>query len=262
MIKFLEKLILGFRSTSEYKEIEDVDASNPMLKVIHESEEVVNLEHYRQQPRLISQNISLYDLTSFMNYIEKFKPDNDSKGKHGKTVIFVKLTENGVSVSSVIDYHSAYNSASHCNHNISLSCNTDESFDKWSKYDNQWMSQNKMINLLKMFNGSFKGDSFTEVLQAIQEIGSKTDLTQTQKENQSGSTKVVFFDMIKEFKFYFKPYFSMPFLYWYDADLYVQLDDNNRIELKYSIRNKYKIHEQVAKDLRKEFNQIEDVSVF
>ena len=69
MIKFLEKLILGFRSTSEYKEIEDVDASNPMLKVIHESEEVVSLENYRQKPRLISQNISLYDLTSFINGI-------------------------------------------------------------------------------------------------------------------------------------------------------------------------------------------------
>lgn len=259
--KTIELLLSKLKNGDNYQEI-SADQTSPQIKTIHESERIVDLDGYLDQPRSINQSKCLYQLQSFIDYIEIYKPNADSADKHGCTAIFVSLTETGVHVNAEIDYHKAHDSASHNTHSVELICNEDESFKQWVRYDNDWMNQNQMINLLKKFNNALHQDDFSNLLTAIEHVKSNTKLTETQKAGESGNSKAVFFEMLETFTFSFKPYFSLPMKYSIKADLYVQLDESNRIQLKYSIRNQHTIHEQVASDLMDKFNDIEGVLVF
>lgn len=262
MKEILQLLLARIKHSDEPVELTPDWQEHPMVRTIHESEKLVDFEKYLEKPRALKQIKTLYQLSSFQQYIESFKPKDGALPKHGKSAVFVELKENGVGVKCVLDYHIDYTNPTHCNHEIKLDCTVDKSFLEWSFDDNKWMSQSEMINKLKKHNNALADGSFSELLAAIEDVKSEAKQQNTEQAGHSGKSKSVFFKMINEFSFKFKPYFSMPFCYSTSADLYAQLDDNGRLQLKYSIRNQHKIHEQVAEDLRIELGHIDDLEVF
>ena len=229
------------------------------VRVIHNDHQVVDLEKYLIAPRKLKQSIKLYQLDSFVAYIIAYAPLGTDDPHFGRPVVFVSLYNDQLTVKSALDYHKSHAEPTQCVHEVSLSCERDESFKIWFDDDDDWMSQKQMLNLLKKNNRSLNKDWFPKLLEAIQKITSESKLSSTQMATKSDSQKSVYFETLETFEFSFKPYYSMPFVYSIKADLYVQLDDNNRIQLKYSIRNPSLIFQQVADDLRKEFKKIENV---
>jgi len=262
MNQILQQLLSKLKNSDQYVSVEDDYLASPHVKTIHENEKVVDLEQYLSQPRKLKEGKTLYQLDSFIKYLEIYKPDLKADESHGRCVVFVSLKENGVSVCSVLDYHKSFDNASFCNHNISLSCNIDNSFKMWLDYDNEWISQNQMINLLKKNNSSLNAEDFNTLLESIERVKTDVKLSSTQIAGESGKSKSVYFTTVETFQFNFKPYFSLPMYYKVKADLYAQLSDRGDIQLKYSIRNMHKIHEQVANDLRIEFGKLDNVLVF
>ncbi len=234
----------------------------PAVSVVHENEKLIDLEDYLEQPRRIKENITLYQLDSFMKYIESYNHDGSLSEHLGQAAAFVKLRPQGIDVECILDYHMAIDNPSHCTHRIQLDTTIDESFQTWSRNDNQWMSQSDMINLLKKHNNALADDSFIDLLAAIEQVKSETKRESTQKAGESSSSKAVYFKMIESFSFKFKPYYSMPFVYQTNADLYAQLNEAGRLELKYSIRNAHKIYESVADDLRLRLGTVNELTVF
>lgn len=237
------------------------------VRVIHNDHQVVDLEKYLSTPRRIEQSITLYQLESFTSYIAQYAPVSDGQQKHGNPVIFVSLYDDKLTVKCSLDYHKSYSEPTHCSHKASLSCERDKSFTTWVHDDNSWMSQTNMVDLLKKNSNALTDDNFPKLLQAIEKIKSETNLLSIQKSSKSESNKSVYFETLETFEFNFKPYCSIPKRYSVKADLYIQLDDNNRIQLKYSIRNPSAIYEQVASDLRDHLNEtfiaedLRDISV-
>ncbi|KAA3642116.1 MAG: DUF2303 family protein [Proteobacteria bacterium] len=262
-MSIIDTLLSKLTRETTFKDL-DLEAvkEGPAVSVVHQNEKLIDLEDYLEQPRRIKADIELCELHAFGQYIESYGHDQ-SLGTHlGQATAFINLRPTGVDVECILDYHMAINEPSHCTHRVTLDTTIDKSFSVWSQHDNQWMTQSDMINLLKKHNNALADEAFSELIAAIEQVKSKTKRESTQRAGETSSSKAVFFEMIETFEFKFRPYYSMPFTYQTKADLYAQLNESGRLELKYSIRNAHKIFEHVADDLRLRLGTVENLTVF
>jgi len=236
---------------SNKQEFEGVDeTANPMVRVIRDDENLIDLEQYLLQPRMIKENRTMYTLGSFINYINTY-----SKGgniEHGRPAVFIKIDGRELGVSSVVDFHSSCSDPAHGNNVVKLSMSKDEPFENWLSHDDRWLTQRQLLSHLKKNSASIS-EGYAGLLSSIEQISTETKKSHTESSASSGKSKSVVFSKVESFDFNFRPYLSLPFRFKVTADLYAQYDDDG-LSLKYSIRNPQSIFEQIAKDLRSELD--------
>lgn len=144
-------------------------------------------------PQRIKQGVVLLECSSFIAYVNRFKtPD---------TLIFANLTEDGATFRAVLDYHASNNdelAPGYCAHTALFETIKTPEFAAWLAHDGKEMTQGQFASFLEDNAKMFTDPKGADLLELVQTLTGKQDVTFTKGINlTTGAQKVQFNEVVE-----------------------------------------------------------------
>jgi len=178
-------------------------------------------------PQNISESINFVDLTSFIDYVNRFKlPD--------RTIIHmmvrsgslkVTASQSGISATAKLDYHKPPEEAHWCNHSAHFKTTVSPAWDAWSAQNGRWMKQSEFADFL--YNNQVEivepaGAELLEIVHTLKatakgEFRDMRDLSTGSSEliyrmtvNAQGGTQEKLLSLPRQFRVQLNPFYGCP----------------------------------------------------
>lgn len=149
------------------QEIRRLDEGAPF--VLGRDGQPVSLEAFLERPLRIQQRVSFLDVASFVDYVQRYKPDEEVHDKRANSESAVLFADaDAGTVTAYLDYHGPL--PAHLEHTATLVLRRSEEWQAWTSRNGQQMGQDALAEFLEERVLDIREPESASVLEAVRNL--------------------------------------------------------------------------------------------